>query len=662
MATVDTLSPGRNYTVLVSARNAIGQSANVTANTGYGPKKEEYTTPAPPQRGRTPYVSPVYVGLSASKSLHVLWEPPFDQRVDIEAYQVVVDDGATPVELPQTISPQYILTGLIPGTLHTFSVAARNREGAGEYSDTFAARTADDVPGKPLAPIPQYLVKGERHYIEVEMQPAPYSGAFNTSVLLYQLAEFVDGADQPSSLNYYNVSVDTMIETLPRNNARDYEFRERRSASSTGRSGRPRLRPQRLHARAVAAAERRSTRRPSPTTRSRSMDVDAIDKKAAAMASSSSRRRSRAIGRDPTAPDTLRVRVSGENCVPVGTKFLCRRRSRRAPRHAVRRRGVGREPGGPRPLLRGDRSRSPRRTRAADGPAEMVVASIHDGAQPLVGGADRQRREDPSCVLTSATTATRSTSPSTRRAGVHAGVAETEVARGDGGGRRELRRAQAAPDPEQLAPFTPLSYIVGGLAKGTSYVLNVSARALGASRIPACVCAPPLCDSAVEGCVSAPLPAHTYDDERARRAARADHRRLRGGGAEGVRDVHRAHAAVRPRPPPRRELEFSNATYALAPDTTGFNVSGLAPATQYGVRARSSNSLGWGDWSDLRFLSTSRCRRRRRRRSATRSGRRTTSSRQPARGGGVRPAADAVRVRIEVGSKVEELPTVIYRW
>ena len=105
VATVDTLSPGRNYTVLVSARNAIGQSANVTANTGYGPRKEEYTTPAPPQRGRTPYVSPVYVGLSASKSLHVLWEPPFDQRVDIEAYQVVVDDGATPVELPRPPSP-----------------------------------------------------------------------------------------------------------------------------------------------------------------------------------------------------------------------------------------------------------------------------------------------------------------------------------------------------------------------------------------------------------------------------------------------------------------------------------------------------------------------------------------------------------------------------
>ena len=30
------------------------------------------------------------------------------------------------------------------------------------------------------------------------------------------------------------------------------------------------------------------------------------------------------------------------------------------------------------------------------------------------------------------------------------------------------------------------------------------------------------------------------------------------------------------------ELEFSNATYALAPDATGFNVSGLAPAQPLG--------------------------------------------------------------------------------
>ena len=53
------------------------------------------------------------------------------------------------------------------------------------------------------------------------------------------------------------------------------------------------------------------------------------------------------------------------------------------------------------------------------------------------------------------------------------------------------------------------------------------------------------------------------------------------------------------------ELSFDNATYDVGTAAVGgLNVSGLAPATQYGVRARSSNSLGWGDWSDLRFLST----------------------------------------------------------
>ena len=165
VATVDTLSPGRN-TPCVPARNAIGQSANVTANTGTAPRRRRSTTPARADavrlaRLRRPLGEQVAPRCGSRRSTSV---------ADIEAYQVIVDDGATPVELPQTISPQYILTGLIPGTLHTFSVAARNREGAGEYSDTFAARTADDVPGKPLAD-PQYLVKGERHYIEVEMQP-----------------------------------------------------------------------------------------------------------------------------------------------------------------------------------------------------------------------------------------------------------------------------------------------------------------------------------------------------------------------------------------------------------------------------------------------------------------------------------------------------------
>ena len=622
VATVDTLSPGRNYTVLVSARNAIGQSANVTANTGYGPRKEEYTTPAPPQRGRTPYVSPVYVGLSASKSLHVLWEPPFDQRVDIEAYQVIVDDGATPVELPQTISPQYILTGLIPGTLHTFSVAARNREGAGEYSDTFAARTADDVPGKPLAPIPQYLVKGERHYIEVEMQPAPYSGVelgvLEGGVLLYQLAEFVDGADQPSSLNYYNVSVDTMIETLPRNNARDYEFRER-ALGVLGWSEwsdpvyvpndftRVPSQPQN-----VTVDEATITDNAFEIT----WTIDALDKNANSsylVRLKPTAQQNTSEGADPTAPDTLRVQVSGENCVPVGTKFLCSSTvegARPDTRYAVE---VSAEnlagPG----LFSEVTEKSLAETDKGPpmGPAEMVVASITttalnlswvvpiDNGEKILGYVLHGISDDGDPIDVALTPDAQVFTPASRKRRSLAATAAADAS---------CDALQAAnPDPEQLAPFTPLSYIVGGLAKGTSYVLNVSAcNALGASHIPACVCAPPLCESAVEGCVSTPLPAHTYDVPSAPDAPRE---LITDDFAVEARKAYEMFIELTPPfdhglPLLGCELEFSNATYALAPDATGFNVSGLAPATQYGVRARSSNSLGWGDWSDLRFLST----------------------------------------------------------
>ena len=221
---------------------------------------------------------------------------------------------------------------------------------------------------------------------------------------------------------------------------------------------------------------------------------------------------------------------------------------------------------------------------------------------------------------------------------------------------------RANPDPEQLAPFTPLSYIVGGLAEGRATCSTCRRATRSARRTSPCVCAPPLCDDAVEGCVSTPLPAHTYDVPSAPDAPRE---LITDDFAVEARKAYEMFIELTPPfdhglPLLGCELEFSNATYALAPDATGFNVSGLAPATQYGVRARSSNSLGWGAGRTSASSRRSRCRQdagaalRRGADGATSSA--STCSRRR-----VRPADHAVRGADRGGLKVE-LPTVSTRW
>ena len=106
---VTSLTEGRNYTVVAMAANSIGSGLSTSAD-------GVYTTPSTPMVGYAPYeANPPLSGLNTKTSLHVMWLAPFANAEAIERYELQVDGGSV-----SSVTAQYIYSGLIPGTSHSF--------------------------------------------------------------------------------------------------------------------------------------------------------------------------------------------------------------------------------------------------------------------------------------------------------------------------------------------------------------------------------------------------------------------------------------------------------------------------------------------------------------------------------------------------------------
>ena len=167
-ATIDGLTPGRNYTVAVEAVNDAGSSGNTSALLPF------YTTYASPFEPPEPYLGPELLGLPNTTFIHAVWDVPYANGLPITHYGVVVDDVSSEIPVGRgSFFPQQIFADLIPGTWHNLSVQAINSKGASPLSPLAAFRTAEDVPGRPPPPI---VTNSGPQTLDVSIAPAPYSG------------------------------------------------------------------------------------------------------------------------------------------------------------------------------------------------------------------------------------------------------------------------------------------------------------------------------------------------------------------------------------------------------------------------------------------------------------------------------------------------------
>ena len=127
------LESGRNWTVLVDARNSEGSSGNRSSAAAV-------TTLDVPMQGHPPYLPARLPGLDFTTTIHVVWDAPYGNGLPISNYTVEVDGEAVTVAAGAS-RPQFSKTDLIPGTAHTFRVRASNAKGAGAWSSwqTFAS-------------------------------------------------------------------------------------------------------------------------------------------------------------------------------------------------------------------------------------------------------------------------------------------------------------------------------------------------------------------------------------------------------------------------------------------------------------------------------------------------------------------------------------------
>ena len=166
---------------------------------------------------------------------------------------------------------------------------------------------------------------------------------------------------------------------------------------------------------------------------------------------------------------------------------------------------------------------------------------------------------------------------------------------------------------------TPLAYTLTNLTEGTSFVINVTTcNGVGASRELACVCAEPRC---YLGCVREPYPAHTLATPDLptppAQVADPDLAPLQTRTLFVTWSLPFSHG----KPVLEVEARVGNQTFAAlinggaggdggrrlmesSISATQLNVSGLEPATLYGVSVRFRNAIGWGVWSETAFLST----------------------------------------------------------
>ena len=86
-------------------------------------------------------------------TLRVGWAAPFGNGRPVTSYTLSRSGAADVTVAESGAAPQFTVVGLLPGTDHTFSVAAHNALGAGPGSMSASFATDAGVPGTPPAPV-----------------------------------------------------------------------------------------------------------------------------------------------------------------------------------------------------------------------------------------------------------------------------------------------------------------------------------------------------------------------------------------------------------------------------------------------------------------------------------------------------------------------------
>ena len=598
VGTLEGLPAGRNLTLLVGAENSVGQSGNRTLACAAAPC---VTTHAPPLRGNAPFKDEPLPGLPVTTTLLVTWAPPFANGLPIDTYELVVDGATVAVDATEG-EPQYLHYDLIPGTVHTFSVSARNALGLGEMSDVLTAATADDVPATP--PAPKAVSQGDS--VAINITRSAYSGTLGLPLanLTYRLEELRENSDLPAAYVDLPGFDAYHVEYRSREVSQDYRYRVR-AISAHGRSE---------WSAAVRVLNDYSNVPTIPTNVSTVAAPDGGVEVTWQVAQSSKNE-----GAEYTIKLECETAVAGwtDNCTdvearvdgaavctpePVDGFYTCSASVAGVTAFATYDVEVAGVNSAGSSLFSSPSTVNTTRT-SPGAPAAFRIGQVSETSLEL------QWRTPPNNGHT--------------LRGYLVSYASDEGAEGafslDYTGNNRLEAATAcdnitAPTAE-LPEGQPLASLLAQLSKGTSYRINMTAcNALGEGA-PSCVCAGSRCGAVGEdgellsGCTAEPTPAHTHDvPERPQEPVDV---------ADASLDERKKHEIFMTWTPPydnespltltevsvTESLETNGSstevtqTFEVSPTQRSFNLSGLSPATQYRCSLRMRNAYGWSPMS-----------------------------------------------------------------
>ena len=216
------LASGRNFSIAVSAANAIGSS---TAESAVG----VYTTLAVPMQGNEPFLfGQDLSGLDKMTTIFIAWIPPFGNGLPIDAFLLYIDGSDDPANT--TTRSTFLHSGLYPGTAHNYAVSATNALGEGARSPVFATVTENGPPAQISPPSVFIISENGTQVVQLTLEAAAYAGVYQGAIVEYELqVNQIDTQDTDlnSTTITYNVSVESLVKVLPRANTQDSRYRAR---------------------------------------------------------------------------------------------------------------------------------------------------------------------------------------------------------------------------------------------------------------------------------------------------------------------------------------------------------------------------------------------------------------------------------------------------
>ena len=593
-----TLPPGRNFSVGVEAFSSQGSSGNASAPGG------PFTTLAVPMACGVPYEAPPLVGLPMSSAILVAWRPPFNNGLPITAYRLVVDGVAVEVapdaNAATTGSNVYLHFGLVPGTPHTFTVAAANALGYGGESPVYNHATANGAASRLGPPTYNFFTADGVNRLDIRVAAASYSGVFGEGIAFYQLEEsVVSGNDPPRVIN---VSAVTRSYDRARSNVVDYTYRARPVTLGYG--------PSEWSDQLIVPSDFTNVAsQPSNISVDSSSASDTgfdVTWQLPYVSKNYEARFHMRLSPVGNTSDVIRLSdfaTVASACTPVDAMFECRYRVTQA--NAFTDYDV---------LVASDNSFG-----------TSLYADALDNVRTLAGRADEPGNLEVSAVSTSELNLTFEVPRDNGNAisGYHVsftdemGVNRHRVFSPVGALLSGTADCDGLSSTVAAAVGSSLTIVLDGLTRGTGFGVNVSTcNGVGSSPRVACVCALAACPG---GCGRSGLNAHTHDvpDEppapiqvstpslqpyRSRNLFISWELPFDNGMPLFETQVAVGNDTSSVMLQVARRARRSLVEMAIGQD--GFNVSGLRPATQYATRVRVRNALGWGTWSPIAWLST----------------------------------------------------------